>query len=480
MVRLGSARVISSCANKQRGIAMFDIDETIDAFRRGALNLDCKRMLLAQHKEGGEHFEGQGYIRQSDDGTLTFKIYVVQHNAKRFGHLDAMFGGGAGKLHTDEMFYDLDATAHDGTRWTAARILLVTHWNIADLTVLAQGDMQSMTAHLDLPQKQHYLRLHFFEEYNVPLDRMSETEEHGGRYFTRNRAEFESCGWKFEVRKRDGSGDTVVEVISDIAFPGAAFHLRIQEALQYITGKTAIWRARIESEGSKLHLELASPLRKSARTQFSPPISPVSINFCEHGWALFGRYLSYVVQETKGTHWNPVAYHLYNACEATASSIDAWAVGVSVAVEAVASLINAEDGGQTDDLLALYQERARKWLDEQSDLVAISDRVKGQIDSISKKRPDDTLYVLAKNGHVEQAYVRSWRYLRNRHVHPTLKDLRKPDSVDNQKLLDNIHRVETLLRQLTFYLIRYEGPFTDYGVHGMHDFPSKQYPLSKT
>jgi len=42
---------------------MFDIDETIDAFRRGALDIDCKRMVLMQHKEGGDRFEGQGYIR---------------------------------------------------------------------------------------------------------------------------------------------------------------------------------------------------------------------------------------------------------------------------------------------------------------------------------------------------------------------------------------------------------------------------------
>jgi len=160
---------------------------------------------------------------------------------------------------------------------------------------------------------------------------------------------FEACGSKFEVRKRDGSGDTVVEVTSEAAFP-VAFNLRIQEALQYITAKTAIWRARLENEGNELHLELASPWRKSARTQFSPPISPASIEFCEHGWPLFGRYLSYVVQKTEGTHWNPVAYHLYNACEATASSVDAWAGGVSIAVEAVASLINVEAEGRAADV----------------------------------------------------------------------------------------------------------------------------------
>jgi hypothetical protein len=32
---------------------MFDIDETIDAFRRGVLDFDCKRMVLLQRKEGG-------------------------------------------------------------------------------------------------------------------------------------------------------------------------------------------------------------------------------------------------------------------------------------------------------------------------------------------------------------------------------------------------------------------------------------------
>jgi hypothetical protein len=47
-----------------------DIDETIDAFRRDALDFDCKAMVLSQHKEGGERFEGQGYIRQNPDVPL--------------------------------------------------------------------------------------------------------------------------------------------------------------------------------------------------------------------------------------------------------------------------------------------------------------------------------------------------------------------------------------------------------------------------
>ena len=170
------------------------------------------------------------------------------------------------------------------------------------------------------------------------------------------------------------------------------------------------------------------------------------------------------------------AYHLYNACETTANSVDAWAVGISVAVEAVTDLIAIPGDGSKAKELAPYQERALAWLVEQKDLSAdIVKRAQGQINAMSNKRPQDTLYVLAAAGRVEKNYVDAWAYLRNRHVHPKLQDLEKPTSVDMQKLLDHIHKVEVLRRQLTFHLIGYEGPFTDYGAH---DFSSKQYPLA--
>jgi hypothetical protein len=103
---------------------------------------------------------------------------------------------------------------------------------------------------------------------------------------------------KFEVQKREGSNDTVIEVESAKAFP-TAFHLRIQEALQYLAAKPAMWRVRLENEGDQLSLELASPWRKSPRTQFGPPIAPNSIDFHERGWDLFACYLAYVVAKTE-------------------------------------------------------------------------------------------------------------------------------------------------------------------------------------
>jgi hypothetical protein len=151
---------------------------------------------------------------------------------------------------------------------------------------------------------------------------------------------------------------------------------------------------------------------------------------------------------------------------------------VSVAVEAVAGLIDFDSDNEKIKLLNSLQDRMREWLEGQSDLATnLIGRVRGQIDAMSNPRPQDILYALAETGHIEKEYIKSWSHLRNRHVHPTLKDLKKLDEADFQKLIDDVHRVEVLLRQLTFHLIGYEGPFTDYSVRGGDVFPTRQYPL---
>lgn len=456
---------------------MIAFEKTIVDFRKCTLDLDCKRMVLSQRKENGECFEGPGCIRQHTDGTISFKIYVTKHNAQPFAHINRI-ARNVGKIYSEEMFFDLEAIGSAGTRWTSKHILPSPHWDFSDGSVLVHGRLQSITAHLDReflgPSSANYLRLHFFEEYEVPRCKFSEVEEDGRTYPVRDSANFCACGLAFELQQRAGSGDTIIEVSSENAFPDA-LDLRIQEALQYITKKTAIWRARLEITGDSAQLELAVPWRKASRTQFHPPLSPASIEFPKHGLILFAKYLEYAVATAGQTYWHPVAYHLYNACEATAGSVDAMAVGLSVAVEALTSLIPFE---RQDDELRTFQTRVREWLAEQSSFSkSLIIRARGQIDSMSNKRPQDVLYGLANSGHIDQAYIQAWTRLRNRHVHPKLSDLSKPDPADNQELSDNIHRVEVLLNQLTFFLIGYEGPFSDYGCIGSQDYLSKQYPL---
>ncbi|MBB3956306.1 MULTISPECIES: hypothetical protein [Novosphingobium] len=448
-------------------------NEAIETFRKGDLEIDCYRMTLIQEKADGEHFEGNGYIRQTDDGSLAFKIYVTSHNGAPMQHIAAQMAKAPGKMIPDDAYYLLKATAYDGTDWTGTRMLPRIHWGANDDIVLIEGSLQSIIAHLTMPQRQHVLNLHFFEEFDIPCTLMSKIEDHGAINYNRDRAEFNVDGAAFEIRKHT-HGETTVEIASDDPLP-ASFDLRVQEALQFIIARPAFWRARLQSHDQELHLELASPWRKSPRTQFSTPISSVSLKYMEYGWCLFSAFLTYVTSKTQGTHWNPVAYHLHGAYEATANSINARAVGLCVAVEAVASLIKIEGDGTQDKEVKEFQTSIRSWLEAQTELPAsIAKRAKGLIGTMGTKRPQDILHALALKGLVEKDYIDAWSDLRNRHVHPKLKDLAKPAPTQMQPLFDKILRVEVLLHQMTFHLIGYQGCFTDYGALG---FPIREYPL---
>jgi hypothetical protein len=379
-----------------------------------------------------------------------------------------------GTLRPDEAFYNFTAVSIDGTECVATGIVPSINWDMSEgRAVIAHGQLQSLTVNMMRPQPNHYLGLYFFREYRVPLYEMSEAEEHGEKYLILDTAKFEACGAHFTVKVREGTGMTLVQATSETPF-STGFHLRIREALQYITGKTAACRARLESNDVGLAFELISPTRTANHTQFVAPISRASQGFYRDVWKLFSVYLAYLTHKTEHTYWHPIAYHLYNACESSANSLDAWAVGVSVAVEAVASLIPLQSDEDEEKRISTLQKLMRGHLKTLSEFVDLSPRMTGLIDMLAKKRPQDVMHALAEKGFVEKSYISAWTKLRNRHVHPTIDDLKKPSQVNYQQLIDRIHCVEVLLYQLIFHLIGYEGLYTDYGIKG---FPDKSYPL---
>ena len=371
---------------------MIDIDKTISAFRHDTFDVDCTSMVLRQRKEGGRRYEGRGYVRQVEGGALEFKLYVERkENARLPAALERLTGGASGGLYSDGDLYDLTATSVDGTCWEAARIVEPrSNWNMQNDTGVLNGGLHSIHAGPMLPPMgSPFLRLHFFEEYELPLNAWSPDPDNPLQGLTRDHAQLQACGATFEVRSHVGSGDTVVTVTAEAQFP-PAFDLRIQEALQYVTGKSAIWRARVENCQGMTLLELASPRPQAARTQFGPPISPTSIDFHHHTWELFDRFLGYVVANTDPTgddrHWNSVAYHLYMARESTAASVDAWAVGVSVAVEALTSLAKAPEDAEPNRGWAEFRQAALAWIDEHPDFPeGIKKRAQGLIGGSADK-----------------------------------------------------------------------------------------------
>jgi hypothetical protein len=404
---------------------MIDIHGVIEAFRLGTLDLDCAKITLSQRKIGGPKFEGKGHIRQTD-GTLVFKLDVESRKDASLSAISQMLfaGVGAGLIHEDDL-YDLTARSVDGTHWTASGIAAPRpSWDAQDDRGAISGTLYSLLGEpVYSPVAPHYLRLHFFEEFRLPMYLWTSPPS----------GHLEACGAKFGVQQRSGSGDTVIEVTSDSAFP-PAFDMRIQEAFQYVTGKSAIWRVRLLSKNGATCLELASPRPGGATSHFNEPLAPISAGFQVRGWAMFERYLSYVVEKTPSNFgektWNPIAYHLHNAYEASSASMDTWAVGACVAVEAILSLVS----GRTKEEQDREQSREDEWTRLKMNVVAhveaqtqFSERARSRarqlIEMAGSMSPAQKLRELAGKGVVDMENVKAWSKLRNRNVHRNLAGL---------------------------------------------------------
>jgi hypothetical protein len=189
--------------------------------------------------------------------------------------------------------------------------------------------------------------------------------------------------------------------------------------------------------------------------------------------------LAYVRKQTDGLYWDPVAYQIHNAREASANSIDAAAIGVSIALEAIASLLVKPYAKAEKQRIADLKAYVIKCMAKHTEYVALSQRVEGLLGSLAKRTPKDVLYDLAKKGAIDESYIKAWNWLRNGQVHPSLKDLRRPGPNEYQEILDATRKVETLIHQLVFHLIGYQGPFTDYGSDTTgQNFQNKAYPLT--
>ena len=149
---------------------------------------------------------------------------------------------------------------------------------------------------------------------------------------------------------------------------------------------------------------------------------------------------------------------------------------VSVAVEAVASLVTLPDDRAKEGQWTKFRARALECLENQPGLAeSVKNRARGLIGSAGGKGIKQTLRELSEKSHVDMSNVESWDKVRNRHIHPKLTDLRLPGPAEYQELFTRLQCAGTLLHQLTFHLMGYEGPFTEYCENGI---VSRQYPSS--
>jgi hypothetical protein len=436
---------------------MISLGDLIASFRQRKLQIDCRSITLTQsasHKP--VTYSGKGYIRQNDDDTLSLKLYGTETlNTDMFASFKREAGGMPGVLYGESDYFTMKAVSVDNDTWTSDRILPRGNWDARDPNPVVHASLSRLVKDHGTVSDDSNLTLYYFEDADIPciIDKMV----------------FKAAGADFEIKK--GDQEFTVHVRSEQELP-EHFHTRAEESLRFLLAQSVAWRVLILNSGNRYRVELAAGQPRSRRVLLDPPIHRGSHGFLEESWRLFGLYLDYVLRTTPYPHWNVLSYHIHNTCEASANSLDAWAIGLSVAIEGIANLLDIE----LPEAERAKLEALRKFIIAQ---VASSDehkefvkRVEGLAQGLPKIRAADRLRRLAEDGKVRAADLKAWQALRNKQVHPA----GAPESVtgrDYQRDLDLIHQAVVLMYHVVFQLIGYTGKFTDYTARG---YPNRDYP----
>jgi hypothetical protein len=451
------------------------LDDLLTKFEEKRFEFDCPQMELTQaNATNPVTFKGKGFVRQTSDDQLEFKMFATETaGTDQADWLRRQLSATSGKLFADADYYDLNVTDINGRRWIAERILPNCTWSFVDDSPNIVGKIPLLCT-VDSPRiVSNYLNLHYFDECKLPWIEVTKSE--GGQSWKRDHVRFSVGVCDFLIRQHNLGFR--VEVKSEKPIP-AHLPTRIDEAFQYFLSKSVYWRIRTRSVDNQEMIEIVSGRAGAKGNRLGPPLASGASGFYECGWSLFTKYLQYILESTPHPYWNHCTYHLHNAREVSAGSLDSWAVGVSVAVEGIADLLPHPGGchssrRETEELikevLHLFEATTR--------FQHSRPRLEALLDSMLNVRPDDCLAPLVASNHVSADHIKAWRRLRNKHVHPRRNDLKKMTQGDHQELIDLVYRTTVLMYHMTFYIIGYQGKYIDYGSPG---WPSMDYPPKTT
>jgi hypothetical protein len=235
--------------------------EIISKFKQRTLELDCIDMTLVQNQPALPiSYEGKGYIRQSTNDRLEFKIYAIKiQNTDVVRHLKSAIEGTReqGGLFRDNEYYCLSATTTDGTVWTADGIIPRYQWDKNYAHVIVTGELSVLSAEESISETADFLQLNFFDDTEIPA--------------IHDRAEFTAVNFDFVINKLDN--EFVVEVCTTTAVFPADLHIRIEEALRFLLARSVAWRVIIRRDGGRQRFELASATPRPLNTRLGWPIA---------------------------------------------------------------------------------------------------------------------------------------------------------------------------------------------------------------
>jgi hypothetical protein len=450
----------------------------IDKLRNGSWELDCSLIRLRPNSPDQEAFEGPGYIKNTSDGQILFKLYSSKP-LKPGLELKWSKKRPRGKLIPDELQYTLSATDIEGRHWEAEKILPYRSGFVSAENNTICGDIPFELRHI---KKTKYILanacismsfFHLVDRY-IPRNIITKTDitieeqDLTANPWGANIAKFSSCDCNFTISqgRKDGTINLSIESNQE-KFPEGIEHKAI-ETLQFILAHPLCWTVLEQNENGVETVIINGQTKKELTYRIYVPVHEFIDRKGEYLWKLFDKYLSYILKYKGKTKWHPMSIFIYRVILSSAAYLETFALETAVAIEGLLLTEFKALASPTVEFVTRLS-KVSEFINTTSGVDdTLKLRICGAIADMKKSRATDKLRALVKSGIIEEKEYKTWKKLRNKSTHPT-----QPAFVELQKLLDLCNIVITLFYKLIFHTIGYEGKYMDYGTY---DYSSKDFP----
>lgn len=439
-------------------------EETIDAHAHGSLNIDFLSIALEQRRENNpERLAGPGSARQSNDGVIELKCFASgAADDTAFEALGRDTNRKSGQIYKNEDYYDCAAADLSGEVWRTGPTLITRDWSFPQHAGIVHARGVSLCRNAKVRVAQSTLRIHFLKQ-----------EHREWRGLVGADAAMRVAAFPFELLITAEEDDRiVVQATSAQPFP-SGFERRLVEALQFVMAQTLHVSISDTTSGGERALVLHSPSSRFVARHTLPPLETTHRANRGHLFDLLQRYLEYISSFPDHDIWHSCTNFLALSRDAAGLSLDAWAIGLSVAIEGAANFVN-----YTAPDMKAEHDSARKLIHKTLADANVSSRlqarVNGMLSQLDHIRPRDRLESLVASGRVLKDDLKNWTQLRNHSVHTREVSAQDFEIAKLQELLNQVQCAVRLLYSVIFHLIDYSGPYTDYAQH----FTEQRYPFT--
>lgn len=439
------------------------LDETIRLFSKGSLENNFPSIVFTRGGgAGSEKLTGPGSLSQNRDGEIELKAHIA------FSELDMMvtllnrsMGSEAGALVPEDGYHNVEATDALAAVWDCGRLIINSSVSFPTLSGVFHAKPSVLRRTDNVGSSRRKLRLYFFNQETRDWRGLL-----GGPYET------EIGGLVFDLKIDEvQNGQILVEATSEADFL-EAFERRLIESLQFVVGQSLHTAIVDEFTSSVRTLSLYGSSSHIRRVPAFPPLEINTSQYTVQHVELLRRYLTYLFSQPNEGIWSPPSSFLSLLRSASEGSIDSWLIGICVAVEGLAGLIEYKQTAATDEITK-FQEHVAQWIKDEVISEGTANRITGLVGQLGSARPIDRMKSLVSSCLLYQDDIRTWSKVRNSAVHT-----RKPSAADweSEKLqgrIDQLHDVYRLLYFIIFQVIGYNGKYTDYAER---HFPVRDYP----